>query len=160
MNSTPETTAKSDEPLGVVHPRLVLPLPELWDKNGQIIREFDILRVFHFYGRRRGRGREVHYMYKIATVKEWTNPRIGKQWWFHHTAEMGDGLTNGYCPYESGTGAQWAIDQTLVNVEVISSPATLHDENEKRRIPRQNVKEHAPPLARASVDHGVRAKIT
>jgi hypothetical protein len=112
---------------------LGLPLPVLRDMHGQIIREFDILRVFHFYGRRCGKGRQRHYMYKIAVVKQWTNPRIGRQWWFHHTAEMGEGLTNGYCPYK-GSGEQWAVDQTLEGVEVIDSPATLRDENEKRRI--------------------------
>ena len=112
---------------------VVLPLPVLRDMHGQIIREFDILRVFHFYGRRCGRGRKKHYMHKIAVVKQWRNPRIGRQWWFHHTAEMGEGLTNGYCPY-NGSGDQWAVDQTLDGVEVIDSPATLHDENENRRI--------------------------
>lgn len=112
---------------------LVLPIPVLRDMHGQVIREFDILRVFHFFGRRCGKGRKKHYMYKIAVVKEWTNPRIGRQWWFHHTAEMGEGLSNGYCPY-NGSGDQWAVDQTLEGVEVIDSPATLHDENEKRRI--------------------------
>lgn len=34
----------------------VRPLPVLRDMHGQIIREYDILRVFHFYGRRRGQG--------------------------------------------------------------------------------------------------------
>jgi hypothetical protein len=106
--------------------------------HGQIIREFDILRVFHFYGRRCGKGRKKHYMHKIAVVKDHKSPKYPKVWWFHHTAEMGEGLTNGYIPYSSGTGDQWAIDQTLDGVEVIDSPATLHDENEKRRIPRQN----------------------
>ena len=116
---------KSDSPDGaVVLPRLVLPV--LRDMHGQVIREFDILRVFHFYGRRRGKGHEKHYMYKIAVVKEWNNPRIGRQWWFHHTAEMGEGLTNGYCPYQ-GSGDQWAADQTLDGVEVLDSPATLRD---------------------------------
>ena len=114
-------------------PRLVLPLPVLRDMHGQVIREFDILRVFHFFGRRCGKGRKKHYMHKIAVVKQYPNPKHGRQWWFHHTAEMGQGLTNGYCPY-NGSGEQWAVDQTLEGVEVIDSPATLHDENEKRRI--------------------------
>lgn len=114
-----------------------LTLPTLRDMHGQVIREFDILRVFHFYGRRRGKGREKHYMHKIAVVKEWKNPRIGRQWWFHHTAEMGEGLTNGYCPY-NGCGDQWAVDQTLDGVEVIDSPATLHDEVWSKRIDVQN----------------------
>lgn len=109
------------------------PLPVLRDKNGQVIREYDILRVFHYHGRKRGRGHERHYMYKIAVVKEWSNPRIGRQWWFHHTAELGYGLTNGYCPY-MGSGDSWAIDQTLKDVEVISSPYTLRDWVKSKRI--------------------------
>ena len=99
----------------------MLPLPVLRDKRGHVIREFDILRVFHFLGRRRGRGFQKHFLYKIAVIKEWANPRIGRQWWFHHTAEMGAGLINGYCPY-TGSGDQWAVDQTLETVEVINSP--------------------------------------
>jgi hypothetical protein len=111
----------------------VRPLPVLRDMHGQIIREFDILRVFHFEGRRRGKGREKHYMHKIATVKPHKNPRFPRVWWFHHTAEMGEGLTNGYIPY-NGVGDRWGVDETLLGVEVIDSPATLRDENEKRRI--------------------------
>lgn len=117
----------------VAQPRLVLPLPVLRDIHGQVIREFDILRVFHFYGRRCGKGRKKHYMHKIAVVKDHKNPKYPKVWWFHHTAEMGEGLKNGYIPY-NGSGDQWAVDQTLPGVEVIDSPATLRDENEKRRI--------------------------
>lgn len=117
----------------------ILPLPVLRDMHGQIIREFDILRVFHFHGRRRGKGREKHYMHKIAVVKNHSNPKWPKIWWFHHTAEMGDGLTNGYIPYK-GSGDEWAVDQTLDGVEVIDSPATLRIENEKRRISHQNSK--------------------
>lgn len=124
-----------------------LTLPTLRDMHGQVIREFDILRVFHFYGRRCGKGRKKHYMHKIAVVKQWANPRIGRQWWFHHTAEMGEGLTNGYCPY-NGSGDQWAVDQTLDGVEVIDSPATLHDEVWSKRIDVQNVKDHATDGAR------------
>jgi hypothetical protein len=130
---------------------LVLPLPVLRDMHGQIIREFDILRVFHFYGRRRGKHREKHYMHKIAVVKDHKSPKYPKVWWFHHTAEMGEGLTNGYIPYSSGTGDQWAIDQTLDGVEVIDSPATLRDENEKRRIPQQNARAMTPAT---ESDHG------
>jgi hypothetical protein len=118
-------------------PRLVRPLPVLRDMHGQVIREFDILRVFHFFGRRRGKGWEKHYMYKIATVKPHSNPRIQRVWWFHHTAEMGEGLTNGFIPY-NGSGDEWGTDETLDGVEVIDSPATLRDENEKRRIRRPN----------------------
>lgn len=111
----------------------IRPLPVLRDMHGQIIREFDIIRVFH-YGRRRGRGMEKHYMYKIAVVKDHSHPRFPRVWWFHHTAEMGDGLVNGYIPYNT-VGDEWGTDETLDGVEVIDSPATLRDEMEKRKIP-------------------------
>ena len=101
--------------------------------HGQIIREFDILRVFHFYGRKRGKGYEKHYMYKIAAVKMIPGAKYQRHWWFYHTAEMGEGLSNGYYPYQ-GSGDRWAVDQTLDGVEVIDSPATLRDEVESRRI--------------------------
>ena len=132
MKKDTNNTAGSD-----CQERLVLPLPVLRDMHGQVIREFDILRVFHFYGRRRGKHREKHYMHKIAVVKNHPNPKCPKFWWFHHTAEMGEGMTNGYIPY-NGSGDGWAVDQTLDGVEVIDSPATLRDENEKRQIPRPN----------------------
>lgn len=123
--------------------RLVKPLPVLRDQRGQVIREFDILRVFHFYGRRRGKGREKHYMYKIATVKPLKNPRFPRVWWFHHTAEMGEGLTNGYIPYNK-VGAEWGTDETLEGVEVIDSPATLHDKVEAMRVDRPNAEASGP----------------
>lgn len=116
-------------------------LPILRDKKGKIIREFDILRVFHFEGRRRGKGREKHCMYKIATIKEY--PQHGRQWWFYHSAKMGDGWHNGYWPYEKGFGK----DQTLDRAEVISSPATLHEQFCKgcRECSREWGKDRHPP---------------
>lgn len=103
-------------------------LPILRDEHGQQIREFDILRVFHFYGRKRGKGYERHYMYKIARIWDW--PDHGKQWLFFHSADFSRGLENAYVPYQQG----WSEDQTLIGVEVLDSPETLRIENEKRRI--------------------------
>lgn len=110
-------------------PRFFTEPAVLRDKHGQQIREYDILRMFHFYGRRRGRGYEAHYMHKIAVVKD--HPKHGKVWWFHHTAELGEGFTNGFMP-SADTG--WGNDGTLADIEVIDSPETLRIENEKRRI--------------------------
>ena len=107
---------------------LVKPLPVLRDMHGQIIREFDILRVLHFYGRRRGKGWQKHYMHKIAVAKHHKNPRFPRVWWFHHTAEMGEGLSNGYIPYTGASNA-WGTDETLEGVEVIDSPTTMKMRN-------------------------------
>ncbi len=93
----------------------------LKDKYNQIIREYDILKVFHYYGRKRGKGHEKHYMYKIAKLK-FINEKYGNQWYFYHTAE----LKEGYWPSLS--------DKVLEEVEVIDSPATLHDWCESNRI--------------------------
>lgn len=87
--------------------------PELRDKNGQIIREFDIVRVFHFYGRKRGKGHERNYMYKIANIKD---TKDGPQWWFWHTAEMKEG----YFPKYAGSGI-------LKEAEIIDSPLGLKE---------------------------------
>jgi hypothetical protein len=107
-------------------------LPVLRDQNGQQIRENDILRVFWFHGRRRGKGRQKHYMYKIARVIEWPShsgpPFI--TWAFFHTAAPPDGtLNNCYSPYQNG---QFHSDQTLEGVEVIYSPETMRIE--KKRV--------------------------
>jgi hypothetical protein len=39
---------------------------ELLDKNGVVIEEFDVLKVFHFVGARK----KKHYMYKVAVLWE------------------------------------------------------------------------------------------
>ncbi len=38
-------------------------MTEYYDKNGKVIREFDVLKVFHFIGARR----KKHYIYKWIT---------------------------------------------------------------------------------------------
>lgn len=111
-------------------------LPILRDQHGQQIRENDILKVFHFYGRRRGKGREKHYMYKIARLVLWPkhNDEPILTWAFFHTAEPPSApgkLKNCYSPYQSG---KFHVSQTLEGVEVLDSPETLRLENEKNRI--------------------------
>ena len=85
---------------------------KILDKKGAAIRQYDILKVFHFFGRRRGLGRDKHYTYKIAGMKE--IPKHGKLWYFYHTAEMKDG----YYPSL----------EDMVHIEVVSSPLTLRDQ--------------------------------
>jgi hypothetical protein len=38
--------------------------PSYFDKNGVEIKEFSLVKMYHYTGRKRGRGREKHYMYK------------------------------------------------------------------------------------------------
>lgn len=43
-----------------------------FDKNGKEIKEFAILKVFHFKGvNEQGRGRKIYYMYKWVQLQEW-----------------------------------------------------------------------------------------
>jgi len=49
-----------------------------FDKNGKEIKEFAVLKVFHFKGvNEQGRGRKRYYMYKWVRLKE----RKGKMYW-------------------------------------------------------------------------------
>jgi len=55
-----------------------------FDKNGREIKEFAVLKVFHFIGARR----KKHYMYKWVRLKEWD----GKLYWIaRHLASDGEG---------------------------------------------------------------------
>lgn len=43
-----------------------------FDKNGKEIKDFAVLKVFHFKGRNeQGRGRKLYYMYKWVRLKEY-----------------------------------------------------------------------------------------
>ena len=49
-----------------------------FDKNGKQIKEFAVLKVYHFKGvNEQGRGRKHYYMYKWVKLKEWK----GKKYW-------------------------------------------------------------------------------
>lgn len=52
------------------NPEIELPY---FDKHGKEIKEFAVLKVFHFIGARR----KKHYMYKWVRLKEWD----GKKYW-------------------------------------------------------------------------------
>ena len=42
-----------------------------YDKNGKEIKEFSVLKIYHFLGvNEQGRGRKHYYMYKWITLKE------------------------------------------------------------------------------------------
>lgn len=48
------------------------------DENGKEIKEFALLKVYHFKGvNLQGRGRKIYYMYKWVRLKE----SNGKLWW-------------------------------------------------------------------------------
>lgn len=52
--------------------------PSFFDKNGNEIREFDLIKVFHFKGTNdQGRGRKNYYMYKWIRLIE----SNGKLYW-------------------------------------------------------------------------------
>jgi len=49
-----------------------------FDKNGKQIKEFAVLKVYHFKGvNEQGKGRKHYYMYKWVKLKEWK----GKKYW-------------------------------------------------------------------------------
>ena len=49
-----------------------------FDKKGKEIKEFAVLKVYHFFGvNEQGRGRKHYYMYKWVRLKE----RKGKKYW-------------------------------------------------------------------------------
>jgi hypothetical protein len=49
-----------------------------FDKKGKQIKEFAVLKVYHFFGvNDQGRGRKHHYMYKWVRLKE----HKGKKYW-------------------------------------------------------------------------------
>ena len=97
-------------------------LPILKDKKGNVIREFDIIKIFHFIGARS----KKYYMYKIAGTKD---HKLGKQWFFYHSPkelfnhnqELGKG---GYYPNFTTKSEEFILTQA----EVIDSTLTLEEE--------------------------------
>lgn len=60
-----------------------------FDKNGKEIKEFAVIKIFHFKGvNEQGRGRKNYYMYKWVRLTE----RNGKKWWtaLHLSNDSGD----------------------------------------------------------------------
>lgn len=52
--------------------------PNYFDKHGEKIEEFAVLKVYHFKGvNKHGRGRKIYYMYKWVRLKEFKN----KMYW-------------------------------------------------------------------------------
>jgi len=50
-----------------------------YDKYGKEIKEFAVLKVYHFKGvNEQGRGRKIYYMYKWVRLTEDKN---GNKWW-------------------------------------------------------------------------------
>lgn len=64
--------------------------PTYFDKNGNEIREFDLIKVFHFKGTNdQGRGRKNYYMYKWIRLVE----SQGKLYWAaYHLNDATDSL--------------------------------------------------------------------
>ena len=60
-----------------------------FDKNGKEIKQFAVIKIFHFKGtNEQGRGRKLYYMYKWVQLREWQN----KLYWvaLHLTDDKGD----------------------------------------------------------------------
>ena len=61
-----------------------------FDKNGKQIKEFAVLKVYHFFGvNEQGRGRKHYYMYKWVRLKEFK----GKMYWVAWHLTKGDGAS-------------------------------------------------------------------
>lgn len=53
-----------------------------FDKFGKEIKEFAILKMFHFKGRNeQGRGRKNYYMYKQVRLKKYDTKNEPSLWW-------------------------------------------------------------------------------
>ena len=79
MNKEQKPTQNTD-PAIVVETVLAPVLIEepFFDKNGKEIKEFAVLKVYHFKGvNEQGRGRKHYYMYKLVKLKEYK----GKKYW-------------------------------------------------------------------------------
>lgn len=81
------------------------------DKNGKVIHEFDVLKVFHFIGARR----KKHYMYKWVRI----NPKY-PHFLFGCHLEKDDLFTDAYVLNSSSQEGEIVIE----HAEVIQS---LHD---------------------------------
>lgn len=52
--------------------------PCYYDETGREIKEYAVLKVYHFKGvNEQGRGRKKYYMYKWVRLTEWN----GNRWW-------------------------------------------------------------------------------
>lgn len=94
----------------------------LRDVNGKIIREYDIIKVFHFEGRRRGKGHEKHFMHKIVGIKEFA---WGKVWIAYHNPMMEP--SEYYVLH--GENAYPLENAVLDDTWVVDSCLTLHDKH-------------------------------
>jgi hypothetical protein len=96
--------------------------PILKDKLGTPVRRFDIVKIFHFYGRVRGKGREKHYMHKIADVKD---TPAGPQWFFWHSplTFFLQEESGGYYPHFTRAKEE----HTLKEAEIIDSTLGLKE---------------------------------
>lgn len=79
-----------------------------FDMNGDEIKEFSVIKIFHFMGRnKRGSGRKKYYMYKWVRLNE----RNGKKYWIalHLANSSGD-----YFHLRSIADADRKLEQTEI----------------------------------------------
>jgi hypothetical protein len=84
----------------------------IFDKNSKEIREFDLIRVFHFIGARR----KKHYMYKWVV----TDPKFPDILFGDHLDGAGSKFYLGKSTSDKGI--------TFDDIEIIQSPRTLMEE--------------------------------
>lgn len=83
-----------------------------FDKNGKEIKEFAVLKVFHFQGvNKQGRGRKNYYMYKWVRLTEWK----GKRYWVAMHLNSNEDVY-----YHLRTVAN--SDRVLENSEIVQQP--------------------------------------
>lgn len=90
-----------------------LPIEEsYYDKKGKEIKEFAVLKVYHFFGvNEQGRGRKHYYMYKWVQLKEFK----GKLYWT--AIHLND--DSGTCYNLKAVANQ---DRKIMNAEIVQQP--------------------------------------
>lgn len=79
MQTVETTTSSPNSTNAMLYAGAVEVEAPYFDKNGTEIKEFAVLKVYHFKGvNEQGRGRKHYYMYKWVRLKMDKN---GKLWW-------------------------------------------------------------------------------
>jgi len=101
------------------------------DKKGKEIREYDVLKVFHFTGvNEQGRGRKHYYMYKWAKLVE----IHGMMRW------VGQHLNNDKKEYYHLGGRDIGEDRKLIDTEIVQTRHEVVTSETKRRVLRASEK--------------------
>jgi hypothetical protein len=92
--------------------------PPFYDKNGKEIKEYDLLKMFHFTGvNEQGRGRKHYYLYRWVRLREMKDGKV--RWVGHFLCE---GEERDYFLLTSREE-----DRRILDAEVIQSPKTMNE---------------------------------